>query len=154
MSIGWLLFKTECKIKMNTVIWTRIENGICFFLRFELCVFFQLTVVTGWTVSSAMLTSLIFSFHQVELHPIVAAAYSSLSHTLWALCLSWTVIACATGHGGNSRCTTNYIYCLNINLVTIRQFITLYSIISSFFYKWLLLYNKINKLNNYFFTRI
>ncbi|XP_025404922.1 nose resistant to fluoxetine protein 6-like [Sipha flava] len=77
MSIGWLLFKTECKIKMNT-----------------------LTVVTGWTVSSAMLTSLIFSFHQVELHPIVAAAYSSLSHTLWALCLSWTVIACATGHGG------------------------------------------------------
>ncbi|XP_026806475.1 nose resistant to fluoxetine protein 6-like [Rhopalosiphum maidis] len=77
MSIGWLLFKTECKIKMNTLI-----------------------VITGWTVSSAVLCSLIFGLHQMDLHPVAAAAYSSLSHTLWALCLSWTVIACATGHGG------------------------------------------------------
>ncbi|CAH1725180.1 unnamed protein product [Aphis gossypii] len=77
MSIGWLLFKTECKIKMNTLV-----------------------VITGWTVSSAVLCSLIFGLHQMDLHPVAAAAYSSLSHTLWALCLSWTVIACATGHGG------------------------------------------------------
>jgi len=62
----------------------------------------QLTVVTGWAVSSAVLGSLIFGLHGVELHPILAAAYSSLSHTLWALCLSWTVIACATGHGGKN----------------------------------------------------
>ncbi|XP_022169474.1 nose resistant to fluoxetine protein 6-like [Myzus persicae] len=77
MSIGWLLFKTECKIKMNA-----------------------LTVIAGWTISSAVLCSLIFGVHQMDLHPVAAAAYSSLSHTLWALCLSWTVIACATGHGG------------------------------------------------------
>lgn len=65
--------------------------------------FLQLTVITGWTISSAILCSLIFGIHQVDLHPIVAATYSSLSHTLWALCLSWTVIACATGHGGKLK---------------------------------------------------
>jgi hypothetical protein len=77
MAIGWLLFKTECKIKMNT-----------------------LTVFAGWTMSSAVFFSLIFGIHRIELYPIMGAAYSSLSHTLWALCLSWTVIACATGNGG------------------------------------------------------
>ncbi|XP_050548224.1 nose resistant to fluoxetine protein 6-like [Daktulosphaira vitifoliae] len=54
----------------------------------------------GWAVSLATLASLIFGLHQVELHPIIAAMYSSLSHTLWALCLAWVVVACATGNGG------------------------------------------------------
>lgn len=69
----------------------------------DVCVNLQLTVIAGWTISSAVLASLIFGVHQVELHPLAAAAYSSLSHTLWALCLSWTVIACATGNGGKTH---------------------------------------------------
>lgn len=120
MAIGWILFKTECKIKMNTVS-SNTKRTVFIIILMATSVFafhlistdpsvgarvfytsrlLQLAVVTGWTISSAMLGSLIFGLHQVELHPIAAAAYSSLSHTLWALCLSWTVIACATGHGG------------------------------------------------------
>lgn len=30
----------------------------------------------------------------------MAAAYSSLSHSVWALGLSWIVVACSTGYGG------------------------------------------------------
>lgn len=30
----------------------------------------------------------------------MAATYSSLSHSLWALALSWIVVACSTGYGG------------------------------------------------------
>lgn len=29
-----------------------------------------------------------------------AAAYSSLSHTAWAMSLAWIVVACSSGHGG------------------------------------------------------
>jgi len=94
------------------------EHGECYrqrLLRFSIFdnditfafYYLQLVVITGWTVSSAVLCSLIFGLHQMDLHPIAAAAYSSLSHTLWALCLSWTVIACATGHGGKSYTTSN-----------------------------------------------
>jgi len=83
-------------------------SGVCFDFRFgDITIlafrYFQLTVIAGWTISSAVLCSLIFGLHQMDLHPVAAAAYSSLSHTLWALCLSWTVIACATGHGGKSH---------------------------------------------------
>lgn len=30
----------------------------------------------------------------------MAAAYSSLSHSVWAVGLSWIVVACSTGYGG------------------------------------------------------
>lgn len=31
---------------------------------------------------------------------MAAAAYSSLSHSAWAIALAWIVIACSTGNGG------------------------------------------------------
>ncbi|CAH1402499.1 unnamed protein product [Nezara viridula] len=77
MSVGWLLFKTNCKIKMNKVM-----------------------VITGWTLTLSLLLFLIYGLSGTKLHPITAAAFSSLSHTLWALGLSWIVIACSTGYGG------------------------------------------------------
>lgn len=93
--------------------WTRWVFFLIFDFQFDNDITFafhylQLIVITGWTVSSAVLCSLIFGLHQMDLHPVAAAAYSSLSHTLWALCLSWTVIACATGHGGKSRSISNF----------------------------------------------
>ncbi|KAJ9587034.1 hypothetical protein L9F63_019376, partial [Diploptera punctata] len=77
MLVGWILYKTECKIHMNKV-----------------------TVVVGWLVSLGGLFALVYGLHGIRLHPVVAAAYSSLSHSLWAIALSWIVIACSTGHGG------------------------------------------------------
>lgn len=77
MMVGWVLYKTDCKIKMSKVM-----------------------VVVGWILSLGCLTALVYGLYDTELHPIVAAAYSSLSHSAWALSLSWIVIACCTGYGG------------------------------------------------------
>ncbi|XP_043276651.1 O-acyltransferase like protein-like isoform X2 [Venturia canescens] len=77
MSVGYYLFKTDCKVKMS-----------------------KTTVVIGWLLSSACLLSLLYGLYEAELSPVTAAAYSSLSHSAWALGLAWIVIACSTGYGG------------------------------------------------------
>ncbi|XP_076232213.1 nose resistant to fluoxetine protein 6-like [Calliopsis andreniformis] len=77
MLVGYFLFKTDCKVKMS-----------------------KTTVTVGWLLSSACLLSLLYGLYEAELSPLMAAAYSSLSHSVWALGLSWIVIACSTGYGG------------------------------------------------------
>ncbi|XP_033228459.1 O-acyltransferase like protein isoform X2 [Belonocnema kinseyi] len=77
MSVGYFLFKIDCKVKMS-----------------------KTTVVVGWMLSSACLLSLLYGLYEAELSPVTAAAYSSLGHTAWALGLAWIVIACSTGYGG------------------------------------------------------
>ncbi|XP_032674877.1 O-acyltransferase like protein isoform X2 [Odontomachus brunneus] len=77
MSVGYFLFKIDCKVKMS-----------------------KTTVVVGWLLSCACLLSLLYGLYEAELTPATAAAYSSLSHSAWALGLSWIVIACSTGYGG------------------------------------------------------
>lgn len=59
-----------------------------------------MVVTTGWTTSVSLLLFLVYGLYEQELHPVTAAAYSSFSHTLWALGLAWVVIACSTGYGG------------------------------------------------------
>lgn len=77
MAVGWILFKTDCKIRMSKV-----------------------TVLLGWSLSFACLLSLVYGLYGAVLDPITAAAYSSLSHSAWAMSLSWIVIACSCGYGG------------------------------------------------------
>lgn len=77
MSVGWILFKTNCKIK---------------FSKFQL--------VTGWILSISVLLYLLYGLYKTELTKVAAAAYSSLSHSAWAIALAWIVIACSTGNGG------------------------------------------------------
>ncbi|KAF6205304.1 hypothetical protein GE061_019474 [Apolygus lucorum] len=77
MSVGWILFKTDCKIRMT-----------------------KMTVAIGWVLSSSTLLFLIYGLYNSKLSPITAAAFSSLSHTAWALGLAWIVIACSVGYGG------------------------------------------------------
>ncbi|XP_070156257.1 O-acyltransferase like protein isoform X1 [Polyergus mexicanus] len=77
MSVGYFLFKTDCKVKMS-----------------------KTTIVVGWLLSSACLLSLLYGLYEAELTPATSAAYSSLSHSAWALGLAWIVIACSTGYGG------------------------------------------------------
>ncbi|XP_071451418.1 nose resistant to fluoxetine protein 6 [Hetaerina americana] len=77
MSVGWILFKTNCRIRMHLG-----------------------AVAAGWTLSSLCLLSLLYGLYGTNLSPATAAAYSSLSHTAWALAMAWVVIACSTGYGG------------------------------------------------------
>lgn len=45
-----------------------------------------------------------------ELSQVESAAYVALSHTAWALALSWVVVACVTGYGG----VVNRLLCLKM----------------------------------------
>uniref|UniRef100_A0A8D9EWU2 Nose resistant to fluoxetine protein 6 n=1 Tax=Cacopsylla melanoneura TaxID=428564 RepID=A0A8D9EWU2_9HEMI len=88
ISVGWFLYKTNCTMKMN-----------------------KLTVVTGWFLSISMLSLMVFGVYGTSLHPLIAAAYSALSHSLWALALAFIVIACSTGYGGfvNTLLSNKYL---------------------------------------------
>ncbi|XP_053691463.1 O-acyltransferase like protein [Sabethes cyaneus] len=77
MSVGWILFKTNCKINMSKVL-----------------------VASGWITSTLMTLYLLFGLFNTTLTKPAAAAYSSLSHTGWALSCAWVIIACSTGYGG------------------------------------------------------
>lgn len=77
MIVGWILFKTNCQLRMS-----------------------KLTVLVGWLGSIAVLLSLVYGLYETHLSAVAGAAYSSLSHTAWAIGLAWIVVACSTGHGG------------------------------------------------------
>lgn len=63
----------------------------------------QVAVALGWMLCIGCLMALVYGLYDTHLDRVPAAAYSSLSHTAWAICLSWIVIACSTGYGGQ-RC--------------------------------------------------
>nr|XP_049698753.1 uncharacterized protein LOC110374658 [Helicoverpa armigera] len=77
MLTGWILFKTNLQIRMSR-IWAAV----------------------GWAVCTGTLLFLIFGLYKTELGVLSAAVYSALSHSLWAGCIGWIIIACSTGHGG------------------------------------------------------
>ncbi|XP_011213223.2 nose resistant to fluoxetine protein 6 [Bactrocera dorsalis] len=77
MAVGWILFRTNCKIRLP-----------------------RLTVATLWVLAMLNLFVLVFGLYRAELSQFMAAAYSSLSHSAWALSLAWITIACSTGYGG------------------------------------------------------
>ncbi|XP_054729042.1 O-acyltransferase like protein-like [Anastrepha obliqua] len=89
MAVGWILFRTNCKIRLP-----------------------RLTVATLWALALLNLFVLVFGLYRAELSQFMAAAYSSLSHSAWALSLAWITIACSTGHGGyiNSLLSASCLY--------------------------------------------
>ena len=50
--------------------------------------------------ASAVLLYLIYGLYNTELTQLSGAAFSSLSHSAWAMSLAWIVIACSAGYGG------------------------------------------------------
>lgn len=68
-----------------------------------------MTVLLGWSLSFACLLSLLYGLYGAVLDPITAAAYSSLSHSAWAISLAWIVIACSCGYGG-----TYHLRCMSL----------------------------------------
>lgn len=54
----------------------------------------------GWFSAAFCLLWIVYGLYNVQLSPFAAAAFSSLSHTAWALSLAWIVVACSSGYGG------------------------------------------------------
>ncbi|XP_013404099.1 nose resistant to fluoxetine protein 6 [Lingula anatina] len=78
--VGFLLNKTQCKIKMNKYF-----------------------VALGWIVSIACCTLLVFvKYDDVKNGPWSkegSIMYEIISKPMWGFALGWIIIACATGHG-------------------------------------------------------
>ncbi|KAK3584300.1 hypothetical protein CHS0354_013252 [Potamilus streckersoni] len=79
---GYLLYKTQCHLRLNQVI-----------------------VTTGWIVSISSALAVIYGpYHynhdNVAMPLGISMLYNSVSRTVWAVCLAWLVIACASGNGG------------------------------------------------------
>lgn len=77
MAVGWILFRSNCKIRLNKV-----------------------SVTLGWLLAICNLFLLVFGLYRAQLSQLTAALYSSLSHSAWAMSLAWITIACSTGYGG------------------------------------------------------
>ncbi|KAK6641346.1 hypothetical protein RUM44_013055 [Polyplax serrata] len=56
-------------------------------------------VIFFWVISMLTTFVLVHGLYS-ELGQIESAAYVALSHTAWALAISWVIIACVTGYGG------------------------------------------------------
>lgn len=104
MATGWFLFKIDCRMKMSRVCIINVNINFYYIRNLKKIInnfILQITVIGGWIISSGMILSLIYGLYNTELSPVSAAAYSSLSHTAWAIAISWIVVACSTGYGGN-----------------------------------------------------
>ncbi|CAB3363851.1 Hypothetical predicted protein [Cloeon dipterum] len=77
MATGWLLFSINCRLRLG-------KGG----------------AALGWSVCAAVMLSLLYGLYDARLDAFTSAAYSSLSHTAWALGTAWVIVACSTGHGG------------------------------------------------------
>lgn len=77
MTVGWILFKTDCKVKLS-----------------------KAKVALGWGLSMATGLYLIFGLYNTDLNKLGGAAYSSMSHSAWAVSIAWIIFACSTGYGG------------------------------------------------------
>lgn len=54
----------------------------------------------GWSLSLIVMTSIVYGLYETTFGPALSVLYTTLSHSAWAICLAWILIACLTGHGG------------------------------------------------------
>lgn len=77
MIVGWILYKTNCKIQLK-----------------------RHTNLLGWIGAALLGQYVIYGFYEQDVGRVIGALWTSLSHSLWAVYIAWIVIACATGNGG------------------------------------------------------
>ena len=82
MLTGLFLHHNHCRIKLN-----------------------RFTVLIGWCLATGSALALIYGLYYYNhtgttMSLVASGFYVSLCRTVWAMSLSWLVIACASGHGG------------------------------------------------------
>ncbi|XP_053380237.1 nose resistant to fluoxetine protein 6-like [Mercenaria mercenaria] len=79
---GYMLYRTECRIKMSK------------FLNF-----------VGWTMATGVAIAVLYGLYTPDgstdrLSVDVSALYNATSRIAWAICIAWVIFSCASGYGG------------------------------------------------------
>ncbi|PVD22479.1 hypothetical protein C0Q70_18293 [Pomacea canaliculata] len=81
MVAGYILYRTDCRLKINKVI--------------NLC---------AWAVATGCALSVLYGLHGAStgspMTLATSAFYNAVSRHVWGACVCWVVVACVTGNGG------------------------------------------------------
>lgn len=112
---GYILFKTNCKLKLPLVSNCLSTHTISLRLyslfesiylkkkrRFEskkwiLNELFQIARLIGWALSTGIMFSVVYGLYPGNLTVPLSSVYAALGHTAWAIGVSFIVIQCCTG---------------------------------------------------------
>nr|XP_018896305.1 PREDICTED: nose resistant to fluoxetine protein 6-like [Bemisia tabaci] len=95
MMTGWFLFK-----KKNSFSPNKVSERI------------------GWVFAIATMLALIYGLYYIQLGPVSSAVYVALSHTSWALALSWIIIMCMIGRAGFIDKVLSFKYLYPLSRIT------------------------------------
>ncbi|CAC5398684.1 unnamed protein product [Mytilus coruscus] len=89
MYVGYLLYKTDCKVRIN-----RFVN------------------IFAWLAFTAVACTVLYGLHKDvtgdRLSTDVAALYTATHRMVWGACVCWVIFACATGNGGAFRALVSF----------------------------------------------
>lgn len=78
---GYILYKTKCKVKLNT------------FLN-----------LGGWLLATGLALVVLYGLHEPlngsPMSVAVSALYNATHKTIWGACICWVIFACSTNNGG------------------------------------------------------
>lgn len=78
---GYLLFVTDCKVKMS-----KVANAL------------------GWLIATTLALLVLYGLYTPDGTPNLgedtSALYNATFRTVWGICVAWVIFACATGYGG------------------------------------------------------
>lgn len=63
--------------------------------------FFKTKMLIGWILTISTTTFIVFVQHYQKPDSIVGGLYAAFGRTLWAFPISFIIVACSTGNGGN-----------------------------------------------------
>ncbi|XP_025111704.1 nose resistant to fluoxetine protein 6-like [Pomacea canaliculata] len=98
MVAGYILYRTDCRLKINKV-WHRRHYGFN-----EVVVTSQVINLCAWAVATGCALSVLYGLHGAStgspMTLATSAFYNAVSRHVWGACVCWVVVACVTGNGG------------------------------------------------------
>lgn len=94
---GWYLSKINRKLPFHKVNMLHTLQAELFYQQILL----QNTIFLGWILTIATTTLLVFGQHYQKPDATVGGLYAAFGRSLWGLAVTFIIIACSSGNGGN-----------------------------------------------------